>query len=122
MSSTSETTWSVDDAADHYRIAAWSDDFFAINAAGNMAVQPLDDNSLSIDIMDVVAELRSRGVRFPVLLRFQDVLRARVRRLNHAFAEAIRDAGYNNVYQAVYPIKVNQLHEVVEGVARSRFA
>jgi arginine decarboxylase len=116
MSSTSDTTWSVDDAADHYRIAAWSDDFFAVNAAGNMAVQPLDDNSLSIDIMDVVAELRSRGVRFPVLLRFQDVLRARVRRLNHAFAEAIRDAGYNNVYQAVYPIKVNQLHEVVEEV------
>ncbi|MDA1062892.1 MAG: biosynthetic arginine decarboxylase [Proteobacteria bacterium] len=116
MNSTSDTTWSTEDAADHYRIAAWSDDFFAVNVAGNMAVQPLDDNSLSIDIMDVVAELRSRDVRFPVLLRFQDVLRARVRRLNHAFADAIRDAGYKNVYQAVYPIKVNQQHEVVEEV------
>ncbi len=116
MSSTGDTTWSIEDAADHYRIAAWSDDFFAVNAAGNMAVQPLDDNSLSIDIMDVVAELRGRGVRFPVLLRFQDVLRARVRRLNSAFADAIRDAGYKNAYQSIYPIKVNQLHEVVEEV------
>jgi len=66
--------------------------------------------------MDVVAELRRRGLRFPVLLRFQDVLRARVRRLNVAFAEAIDEAGYTNVYRAVYPIKVNQLHEVVEEV------
>jgi arginine decarboxylase len=39
-----------------------------------------------------------------------------VRRLNEAFAEAIRDAEYKNVYRGVYPIKVNQLHEVVEEV------
>jgi arginine decarboxylase len=108
--------WTVDDAAELYRIDAWSDGFFAVNEHGHMAVLPLNESSLSIDIMDVVAELRSRGVRFPVLLRFQDVLRARVRRINLAFAEAITEAGYKNVYQAVYPIKVNQLHEVVEEV------
>jgi len=108
--------WSIDDAAELYRIEAWSDGFFGINEHGHMAVLPFDDRSLSIDIMDVVAELRSRGVRFPALLRFQDVLRSRVRRLNLAFAEAIAEAGYKNVYQAVYPIKVNQLHEVVEEV------
>lgn len=108
--------WSIEDAAELYRIDAWSDGFFGINERGHMAVLPFDDGSLSIDIMDVVAELRSRGVRFPVLLRFQDVLRARVRRLNLAFAEAIAESGYKNIYQAVYPIKVNQLHEVVEEV------
>jgi arginine decarboxylase len=81
-----------------------------------MAVQPFDDASLSIDIMEVIAELRQRGVPFPAVLRFQDVLRVRVQRLNHAFNEAIVEAGYQNVYHAVYPIKVNQLHEVVEEV------
>jgi len=108
--------WTVDDATELYRIDAWSDGFFAVNERGHMAVFPLGDGSLSIDIMDVVAELRSRGVRFPALLRFQDVLRARVRRLNVAFAEAISEAGYKNVYQAIYPIKVNQLNQVVEEV------
>jgi arginine decarboxylase-like protein len=29
---------------------------------------------------------------------------------------AIREAGYRNRYQGVYPITVNQLHEVVEEV------
>lgn len=108
--------WSTESATELYRVDAWSDGFFVVNEHGHMAVQPFDDSSLSIDIMDVIAELRLRGVRFPALLRFQDVLRARVRRLNLAFAEAISSAGYDNVYQAVYPIKVNQLHEVVEEV------
>src|SRR5690606_21745220 len=58
----------------------------------------------------------SRGLEFPLLLRFQDVLRARVRRLNEAFAQAVEEAGYRNEYRGVYPIKVNQLHEVVEEV------
>ena len=108
--------WSLDDAAEHYRVAAWGDGFFVVNDEGHMAVQPFDDNALRIDIMDVVAELRQRGVRFPALLRFQDVLRSRVRRLNLAFAEAISTAEYENVYHSIYPIKVNQLHEVVEEV------
>ena len=108
--------WSVEDAAELYRIDAWSDGFFAVNGAGHVVVRPFDTGELEIDIMDVIAELRRRNVSFPVRLRFQDVLRARVRRLNLAFAEAIRESGYENEYRAIYPIKVNQLHEVVEEV------
>jgi arginine decarboxylase len=44
------------------------------------------------------------------------VLRARVQRLNQAFATAIADYEYRGIYRGVYPIKVNQLHEVVEEV------
>ncbi|HET7609825.1 MAG TPA: biosynthetic arginine decarboxylase, partial [Gammaproteobacteria bacterium] len=49
-----------------------------------------------------------------VLLRFQDVLRAQVRRVNEAFRSAIAESNYGNVYRGIYPIKVNQLHEVVD--------
>jgi arginine decarboxylase len=108
--------WSLDDATEHYRIDSWGDGFFGINKLGHMAVKPFGESPLSIDIMDVVSDLRHRGCRFPVLLRFQDVLRARVQRLNLAFAGAISESGYQNDYRSVYPIKVNQLHEVVEEV------
>ncbi len=108
--------WSTDDAADLYRVAAWSDGFFAINEKGHVAVTPFDDRPLAIDVMDVIAEARRRAVGFPLLVRFQDILHARVQRLNRAFAEAIDSAGYDNTYRGVYPIKVNQLHEVVEEV------
>ena len=113
---TSNNDWSIDDAADLYRVPAWSDGFFTINEKGHVAVQPFDDNPLAIDVMDVIAEARRRNIRFPLLVRFQDILHARVRRLNQAFAEAIDYAGYDNIYRGVYPIKVNQLHEVVEEV------
>jgi arginine decarboxylase len=111
-----DMTWSTEDAAELYRLEAWSDGFFVVNERGHVAVKPFDNDSLTIDIMDVVNEMRRRNINFPLLLRFQDVLRARVRRLNEAFSEAIAYAEYKNVYRGVYPIKVNQLHEVVEEV------
>jgi arginine decarboxylase len=108
--------WTTEEATELYRLDAWGDGFFRINERGHVAVQVEDDNVPSIDIMDVVEEARRRDVTFPLLLRFQDVLRSRVRRLNLAFAAATTEAGYGNVYRGVYPIKVNQLHEVVEEV------
>jgi len=56
------------------------------------------------------------GVSLPVLIRFQDLLHTRVKRINRAFREAIEDLGYKSLYQGVFPIKVNQLREVVEEV------
>jgi len=108
--------WTLEDAAELYRLEGWSDDFFVVNEAGHVAVRPFDDDTLSIDLLDVVEEARSRGIGFPLLVRFQDILHARVRRLNQAFAEAIETMEYGNHYRSVYPIKVNQLHEVVEEV------
>lgn len=108
--------WTTTDSAELYRLDGWSDGFFVINDRGHVAVRPFDDRSLTIDVMDVVEEVRRRDVRLPVLLRFQDVLRARVARLSQAFAAAIEEMKYGNVYRGVYPIKVNQLHEVVEEV------
>ncbi len=106
--------WTVSDAVDLYRIASWGDPFFFVNQQGHMAVRALDEAGTTIDVVAVVSELRRRGVQFPVLLRFQDVLRAQVRRINEAFRNAIADAQYGNVYRGIYPIKVNQLHEVVD--------
>ena len=108
--------WSIEDASELYRVGAWGESFFHINDHGHAAVRPDPGTDLSIDIVDVVRSLRERGIAFPVLLRFQDVLQARVRRINEAFRDAILEAGYDNVYRGVYPIKVNQLHEVVEEV------
>ncbi len=108
--------WTTRDAAELYCLDGWSDGFFVINDEGHVAVRPYDDNPLTIDVMQVIAEVRRRNISFPLLIRFQDILHARVRRLNQAFAAAIESSGYENVYRGVYPIKVNQLREVVEEV------
>ncbi|MEO8445331.1 MAG: biosynthetic arginine decarboxylase, partial [Gammaproteobacteria bacterium] len=111
-----EPAWTPQDSADLYRVESWGDSFFLINEQGHAAVRPFGDDRLAIDFVKLIEELQRRAVTLPVLIRFQDVLQARVRMLNEAFATAIEEANYGNRYNGVYPIKVNQLHEVVEEV------
>ena len=109
-----DANWSVEDSARLYRTASWGDPYFFVNDAGCVAVRPLGDDGPTMQVTDIVKELARRGIQFPILIRFQDVLRGQVKRLNEAFASAIDEAGYANVYRGIYPIKVNQLHEVVD--------
>src|SRR5262249_22389360 len=97
------TAWSVESAEELYAVGAWGDGFYFVNDDGHAAVRPLLDKDLSIDILEVVKAAASRDVVPPLLIRFQDVLRARVRRLVEAFDTAIADAGYGSPYQAIYP-------------------
>jgi len=115
-STATRPAWTLDDAAELYAIDAWADGFYFVHEKGHAAVRPLLGSNLAIDLMEVIEAARGHDLAPPMLIRFQDVLRARVRRLVEAFDQAIADAGYGNVYQAIYPIKVNQLHEVVEEV------
>ena len=108
--------WDVSSALALYNVERWGAPYFTINSGGHVAVRPDAEPSREIDLMELVAEARERRLSFPITLRFQDLLRHRVRTVNEAFAEAIAGAGYQNVYRGVFPIKVNQLREVVEEV------
>ena len=108
--------WDVARALQTYNIARWGDAYFGVNDAGNMTVKPGLDQGPALDLMAVVDEAKSRGLNFPLLLRFQDLLRHRVKVLNEEFNAAIADAGYQAPYRGVFPIKVNQLREVVEEI------
>ena len=60
-----EEGWNGAQASDLYRVDAWGDGFFHVNERGHAAVRPLEDTSISIDIVDVVADIRARGVQPP---------------------------------------------------------
>lgn len=97
-----------------YRTASWGAPYFFINDSGHAAVRAPTTSQTTMDLTLIVEELRRRGVQLPCLIRFQDILRAQVQRLNEAFGAAIAESGYQGAYRGVYPIKVNQLHEVVD--------
>ncbi len=109
-------TWGVSDSLKLYNIENWGDQYFSINPAGNLTVHPKRGEGLGVDLMDVIQEIRSQGVEMPVLIRIQDIIRHRVVALNEAFRKTIAEFGYNGRYQGVYPIKVNQMREVVEEI------
>src|SRR5262249_32164158 len=87
-----------------------------INDAGHVVATPLREAGATVDLTDVIEEARGRGLRFPLLIRFQDILRNRVQSINEAFGNAIAEFFYQNKYRGVFPIKVNQLREVVEEI------
>ncbi len=56
------------------------------------------------------------GLSAPLTIRIQDLLRSRVARLNLAFTKAIDEEKYDGKYRGVFPIKTNQMREVVEEI------
>ncbi len=104
------------DAIALYNVDRWGSGYFSINAEGNVCVRPNGQVFEEIDLMELVEEAKSRSVAFPMVLRFQDLLRHRVQTINRAFAQAITESRYQGVYRGVFPIKVNQLREVVEEI------
>src|SRR6478752_1565343 len=111
-----KSEWDVESAISTYNVDGWGTGYFSINAAGNAEVRPLQDKGGAIDILEVVNEARNRGLGFPLVIRFQDLLRHRVESVNCAFRKAIEEFDYKNHYRGVFPIKVNQLREVIEEI------
>ena len=110
--------WSVADAVETYGIRDWGNNYFQISDQGHVLVTPPGQTGHTIDLKDLVDEVRQRGVGLPLLLRFSDILSSRIEELNQAFHNAINEYGYHGVYRGVYPIKVNQERQVVEEVVR----
>ncbi|MEY2491811.1 MAG: arginine decarboxylase [Verrucomicrobiota bacterium] len=111
-----KTDWDLEAANTTYNVQGWGSGYFSINANGNVVAKPLQEEGGAIDILEVVNEARSRGLGFPLVIRFQDLLRHRVECVNHAFESAISEFDYRNHYRGVFPIKVNQLREVIEEI------
>lgn len=108
--------WDVDTAISTYNVDGWGTGYFSINEKGNVVAQPLQENGGKIDILEVVNEARTRGLGFPLVIRFQDLLRHRVESINRAFQSAMSEFNYLGQYRGVFPIKVNQLREVIEEI------
>lgn len=110
--------WTREDAEKTYNINTWGEGYFDIDPEGNLIVQT-NVNSKPIVIKEVVEEMYSQGVSFPAVLRFHDILRSQVQKINETFNKHITEAKYNGKYNGVYPIKVNQMREVIEEIVEA---
>ena len=108
--------WDIQAARSLYSIDRWGAKYFDINDAGHVVARPLQEAGATVDLTDVIEEAKGRGLKFPLLIRFQDILRHRVESINLAFRSSIAEFSYQGQYRGVFPIKVNQLREVVEEI------
>lgn len=107
--------WRIDDSAELYNINGWGLKYFSINEKGHVIVTPREGHA-SVDLKEVLDELQVRDVAAPVLLRFPDILDNRVEKISRCFKTAAKEYSYQAENFIIYPIKVNQMRQVVEEI------
>jgi len=105
-----------EDAAALYGIPNWGKGFFHVSDDGELLVRPTRETARSVALKAIVDEVALRGITTPMIVRFPQILASAVAALNDAFARAIEEYGYQNVFRGVFPIKVNQKRVVVEKI------
>ena len=86
---------------------------------GNIGLKdPLNPESVSVDLAEIIRKLEKRGIQTPVLLRVSNFLEHRIKAINESFRLAIEQVGYGGKYRGVFPVKVNQQAHVVERISK----
>jgi len=106
-------------AAARYGIERWGGAYFGVNAEGHLVARPRAD-APEVDLARLADELVAGGLQLPVLVRFGDLLRRRIRELVDTFNQVRAEYNYKAPYRVVYPIKVNQERHVVREIVRER--
>ena len=107
--------WRIEDSAELYNVTGWGLKYFSINDKGHVQVTPYE-GSAPVDLKDVMDELQLRDVSSPTLLRFPDILDNRIQKISNCFKKAAAEYDYKGQNFVVYPIKVNQMRQVVEEI------
>ncbi|MGE3973334.1 MAG: biosynthetic arginine decarboxylase [Bdellovibrionales bacterium] len=116
LTPTPHKAWTVEDSEAIYGIKNWGAGYFKINPKGRISITPHGPNGAQVDLLELIEDLRDRGIRTPILVRFPDIVKSRIHLLNSCFDRAIKEYGYNGRYCGVYPIKVNQQKHLVKEI------
>ena len=108
--------WNINKARTTYNIAGWGEGYFDINQLGHVEVRPRPSRGQGIDLYDVARQFPHYHLSVPVLVRFTEILHDRVDSLLQSFDAARQNHSYHAPYTAIYPIKVNQQHSVVQAI------
>lgn len=107
--------WRIEDSSELYNVEGWGINYFSINSKGHMEVKP-KEGCPPVDLQELMDELQQRDVDAPVLLRFPDIMDNRIHKITGCFRKAAEEYGYDSTNFVVYPIKVNQMRQVVEEI------
>jgi arginine decarboxylase len=91
-----------------YGIDIWSDNNFIIKG-GTVNVNYKKQPSL----LEITEEVRSKGYRGPLLLRFPHLIKKQIDTLYREFLRAKKEFEYKGDFFAVFPLKVNQFPNFV---------
>ena len=89
---------------ENYGIDIWADDNFIIENGVvklNYASKP--------SLIDMVKDIRKKDYKGPLLFRFPHLIEKQIDKLYTLYSNAIKEYNYKGKFNAVFPLKVNQL-------------
>ena len=95
----------------NYGIDIWGDENFIIEE-GEVKLNHLSKPSL----LDITQEVRSSGLRGPIIVRFPHLVEKQVNTLYSTFENSIKESHYTGQFKAVFPLKVNQFPQVINTI------
>lgn len=108
--------WRIEDSEELYNINGWGNGYFSINEKGHVQVTPRKKEGNEVDLSELMRELYLRDVSSPVLIRFPEILDNRIEKISNSFKIASKEYEYSGQNYIIYPIKVNQMRQVVEEI------
>lgn len=111
--------WNARESSVLYGIDFWGKPYFSINDEGHAQVHPKGIAGPKLDLFNTINELKDRHSRFPMLLRFPDIIESQMKLICNCFEKAIKDYEYKGDYRGVFPIKVNQQSHIIEDIVKA---
>ncbi|MBS9782471.1 MAG: biosynthetic arginine decarboxylase [Arcobacter sp.] len=99
---------------DNYGIDIWGDDNFIIED-GKVKINHKSKPSL----ISLVKKIREQDFKGPLLLRFPHLTQKQISTLYTSFNNSIKEYDYKGSFNAVFPLKVNQLPNFVHPMVKS---
>ena len=117
-----DSDWSIDKSANLYGLNFWGKPYFSLNQEGHVQVHPKKgDKDFSLDLYNLILELKQSQVQLPLLLRFPQIISSQMELICSCFDKAIEENGYKGKYKGVFPIKVNQQSHIIHDIVRAGY-
>ncbi len=98
----------------NYGLDIWANNNFTIEG-DNVCLNYKSNPTL----LDITKQLRLTGLKGPLIFRFPHIIEKQINTLFTSFTNSINELKYNGSFNAVFPLKVNQLPNVVDQVISS---
>ncbi len=96
-----------------YGIDIWGDDNFRIEKD----VVKINYKS-SPSLLEITQQIRATDLRGPLLLRFPHLIEKQIDKLYNNFKRSMQENSYTGSFNAVFPLKVNQLPNAVDSIVQ----
>lgn len=97
-----------------YGLSIWGNSNFTIDSTGRVCL----NSDFKPALLDIVEDIRSQGIRGPILLRFPHLIKKQIVEIHSNFQRAIKEFEYGGSFHAVYPLKVNQYPSFVKNLVK----